>query len=86
MQKDKDAFNNSNIKTAKEETAMRNNMMNNCRMAMSRVPGVDRDTLKDVLAMTIRSHGSEETAVTSTLLNERESIRSNFRSWMSLHI
>lgn len=65
---------------------MRNNMMNNCRRTMSRVPGVDRDTLKDVLAMTQRSAGSEDAAITKELLGEVATTRSNFRSWMSLHI
>lgn len=65
---------------------MRKNMMNNCRSAMSRVPGVDRNTMRDVLTMTLRSSGSTEASVTEVLLGEREATRSNFRTWMASHI
>lgn len=65
---------------------MRKNMMNNCRSVMSRVPGVDRNTMKDVLTMTLRSSGSAEATITEELLGECEATRSGFRAWMSNHI
>ena len=65
---------------------MRKNMMNNCRSAMSRVPGVDRNTMKDVLTMTLRSSGSADATITESLLGECEATRSGFRTWMSSHI
>ena len=61
----------------------RNNMMNRCRYAMSTVPGVDRDTLRAVSEMTIRSAGSTDNAViTSTQLSEQAAVNADFRSWI----
>lgn len=60
----------------------RNNMMSNCRYAMSTVPGVDRDTLRAVSEMTIRSAGAGENAhITETLLNEQAAVNADYRSW-----
>ena len=60
----------------------RNNMMNNCRYAMSTVPGVDRDTLRAASEMTIRSAGAgENTHTTETLLSEQASVNADYRSW-----
>ena len=63
---------------------MRNNtnMMNRCRYAMSTVPGVDRDTLRAVSEMTIRSSGADENAhITETLLSEQGTVNADYRSW-----
>ena len=58
----------------------RNNMMNRCRYAMSTVPGVDRDTLRAVSEMTIRSAGAAADAViTSTLLSEQAAVNAGRR-------
>lgn len=65
---------------------MRNNMnetmRNNCRYAMSTVPGVDRETLRDISEMRRRSANAEfDTNITESLLEEHDSIRGDFRSW-----
>ena len=60
----------------------RNNMMNRCRYAMSTVPGVDRDTLRAVSEMTIRSAGAGENAhITEALLGEQAAVNAGYRSW-----
>ena len=60
----------------------RNNMMNRCRYAMSTVPGVDRDTLRAVSEMTVRSAGNADDAViTGTLLSEHATVNADYRSW-----
>ena len=66
---------------------MRNNtnetMRNNCRYAMSTVPGVDRETLRDISEMRLRSANAEaDTNITESLLEERDSVRREFRSWL----
>ncbi len=60
----------------------RNNMMNRCRYAMSTVPGVDRDTLRAVSEMTMRSVDASESAhITEALLSEQTAVNANYRSW-----
>ena len=60
----------------------RNNMMNRCRYAMSTVPGVDRDTLRAVSEMTIRSaSAADDVVITNTLLSEQAAVNADYRSW-----
>jgi len=70
----------------KEVRTMRNNMMRDCRMAMSRVPGVDRETMREVLEMRAAAAGITKGNVVSTLLSEHDTVKMNFRSWISSRI
>ena len=65
---------------------MRSNMMRDCRMAMSRVPGVDRETMREVLEMRARTAGITEKTVVSTLLGEHDTIKMDSRLWISSRI
>ena len=59
----------------------RENMMNSCRRAMSMVAGADNRTVAEVMEMSMRSNGANESLrdnVTDSLLQERSVASEDF--------